>query len=517
MATKPKPKPTPKAKPKASSATKTTTPVVTPLIPAELTLAQAYQYLARLTYGPTPAAAAELKSMGISNWLDAQLDPSRAEDPWVTSQLALFPTLSMSTRAVIAYPATLKRRNLVMEEVVHATIIRQIWGTSQLVETLAEFFNDYLHVASFNSADLYRARYDQDVIRTNIFKTYPDMVWAATLHPAMMRYLNLDSSSAAHPNENYAREVMELFTVSLTAGYSETDVQSLAKLLTGFRFKDTDAKVTVDPRAHYAGPLNVMSYTDVNAPTTDPAVITARAEKVIRWLALQPDTAKAFARRLIRRYVMDVPDESYVGDLAMVYNATSGSIPAVVKALVLHPMFLKSKPTKIKRPGEHLASTMRALQPTLTRPIVGGGQITGGYFGNSVINSFYLLLNRQGHLPFNWGFPDGYPDKAENWTTFAAQVARWNLAADMVLTRSGANFASVDLSSSVPETALTSNQIVDELSQRFYGRTLTEPSRSNITRAVDIATNAAPTLKKRTTAVQTSAILLLSAPDWNLR
>jgi hypothetical protein len=69
----------------------------------------------------------------------------------------------------------------------------------------------------------------------------------------------------------------------------------------------------------------------------------------------------------------------------------------------------------------------------------------------------------------------------------------------------------------VPATAVTSSQIVDELSQRFYGKTTSEPSRTNITRAVDVATDAAPTLKKRLTAIQTSAILLLSLPDWNLR
>jgi uncharacterized protein (DUF1800 family) len=517
MATKPKPKPTPKAKAKASTGAKATPTVASATVTTQLTTAMAYRYLNRLTYGATPTAAAEMTSLGLKGWLDAQLDPARNEDPWTASQLALFRAQGMTLPATIADPIFSQRRNLVMEEVVHTTIIRQIWGGNQLVETLAEFFNDYLHVASFNSADLYRARYDQDVIRANIYNTYPDMVWAATLHPAMMRYLNLDSSSAAHPNENYAREVMELFTVSLTSGYSEADVQSLAKLLTGFRFIDSAGKVSVDVRSHYSGPLKVMSYSDSNPATTDPAVITARAEKVIRWLALQPDTAKAFARRLIRRFVMDIPDESYVSDLAMVYTATSGSIPAIVKALVLHPMFFATKPVKIKRPAEHLASTFRALQATVARPILGSGTTSSGYFGKSVINDLYNFLNRQGHLPFNWGFPDGYPDKAENWTTFAAQLARWNLAADMVINRSGANFSVVDTAALVPETAVTNAEIVDELAQRFFGGNLAAASTATVTKGVDSAVAAAPATKKRTTAVQTAAILLLASSDWNLR
>jgi uncharacterized protein (DUF1800 family) len=478
----------------------------------------AYRILSRLSYGPTPAAVAELQKLGLSAWVAAQLNPKRTEFPELQATLDTFRSSKMSIAEVYADPHYTASRLHVADDIVFAALLRQSFGNNQLQETLAEHFNDYLHTSVFFSGDRFRASYDRDVIRANLLGSYPDMVVAATLHPAMMDYLNLDRSTAAHPNENYARELLELFTVSTGAGYSEDDVQNAAQLMTGFSWNTNNSTLRVNLRDHYFGPLTVMGYTDANPATKNTADVVASAQNLARNLALRPATATAFATRLIRRFVADVPNAKYVSDLAKVYLASKGNIPKVVTAMILHPAFLATASTKVKRPVEHLASTIRALNVKLAKPVNGGDASLSYYYKGSGAIVLTQIADNQGHLPFKWAFPNGYPDYAEAWTTFSSQIQRWNLAADLVLGRQAANFTPVDWTALVPATAQTVPEIIQALAVSFMGGNLPKGQLASVQTTVNTAVVPVlnPTLRRQR-AIETAAVLLLSTPEWNQR
>ena len=498
VAKKPKPKPQPKV--------------------ASLSTADAYRILSRLSYGPTPAAAAELQKLGVAGWVAAQLNPARAEYPDLQATLDTFRSSKMTIAEVFADPHYSASRLHVADDIIFATLLRQNFGNNQLLELLAEHFNDYLHTTVFFTGDRFRASYDRDVIRANLLGTFPDMLVAATLHPAMMDYLNLDRSTAAHPNENYARELLELFTVSTAAGYSEDDVQSAAKLMTGFSWNAVTSKLRVTIRDHYVGPLTVMGYTDSNPATSNPDEIIARTQNLARNLALRSATATAFATRLIRRFVSDTPDAKYVSDLAKVYLSSKGSIPKVVTAMILHPAFLASASTKVKRPVEHLASTIRALNVKLAKPVNGGDTTLSYYYKGSGAIVLTQIADNQGHLPFKWAFPNGYPDYAEAWTTFSSQIQRWNLAADLVLGRQPNNFTPVDWTAIVPATAQTVAEITSALAVSFMGGNLPKNQLATVQATVNTAVATLPDpVLRRQRSIETAAILLLSTPEWNQR
>jgi uncharacterized protein (DUF1800 family) len=478
----------------------------------------AYRILSRLSYGPTPAAVAELQKLGINAWVAAQLNPKRAEFPDLQATLDTFRSSKMSIAEVFADPHYTASRLHVADDIIFAALLRQSFSNNQLQETLAEHFNDYLHTSVFFSGDRFRASYDRDVIRANLLGSYPDMVVAATLHPAMMDYLNLDRSTASHPNENYARELLELFTVSVGAGYSEDDVQNAAKLMTGFSWNTNTSTLRVNLRDHYVGPLTVMGYTDANPATKNTDDVVASAQNLARNLALRPETAKAFATRLIRRFVSDNPDPKYVAALAKVYLASKGSIPKVVTAMIVHPSFMATASAKVKRPVEHLASTIRALNVQLAKPVNGGDASLSYYYKGSGAIVLMQLADSQGHMPFKWAFPNGYPDYAEACTTFSSQIQRWNLAADLVLGRQAANFTPVDWPALVPDTAQTVPDIIQALAVSFMGGNLPKAQIAAVQNTVNnaVAYMSDPAVR-RPKIIETAAILLLSTPEWNQR
>lgn len=484
---------------------------------ARVSVTAAFKILGRLSYGATDADVADLTSKGVDYWLSTQLDRTRADNDWVTQQLALFRGQNMSQAQISNDVAFGIRKYLVADETVHTTLLRQSFSSLQLQERLVEHFSDYLHVPIRTDADIFRLTYDRDVIRAHVLGNFPDMLVAATLHPAMMSYLNLDKSTASHPNENYGRELLELFTVSTEARYSESEVQDAAKLMTGFSWDKNNDVLKVSIQNHYFGPVTIMGFTDANTKTNDPNELVSRTQNLVRYLALHPQTALAFSRRLVRRFVSDTPNEVLVEDLATVYSHTNGNIPAVVRALVEHPQFIAAPVTKVKRPSEHLASTIRALNIKFATPVMGGDPANANYFSGSPVNALFAVTDRQGHLPFRWQFPNGYPDFAEAWATFSAQIQRWNLVSDLALSRQPKNFSPVDFEGLVPANLTTPTQIAQALATKFFGGSYPKAKLGLVSQAASDAALTSLPGTSRVKAIRAATILLLSSPEWNMR
>jgi uncharacterized protein (DUF1800 family) len=217
--------------------------------------------LRRATFGPTPATLAEAAKLGPAGWLDRQLNPATIDDATCDALLVRLPLANADIATVRAklpvhsYEA--------FRQLGRAAVARAAWSNRQLFEVTAMFWANHLHVAAPSSGVWdSRADYDKSVIRTYAFGRFADMLKASARHPAMLTYLDNRSSTKAHPNENYARELMELHTVGMI--YTEADVQAAARLLTGLTV-DSAGTYTYSASKHATGAVTVLGFSHPNA------------------------------------------------------------------------------------------------------------------------------------------------------------------------------------------------------------------------------------------------------------
>jgi len=296
--------------------------------------------LNKLTYGPTRADRDQIRKLDISAWLADQLDPAKPEDPEVAANLALFRALPLDIPTLqVTLPYSISA-GYVADELAQTTLYRRMKSSRQTFETLVEFLSDYVPVPLHNEP-IYRLSYDRDVIRKNALGTYPQLLWDAAMHPAMLRLLSGYANTKQHPNENFGREVLELFTVTTATPYTQDDVVNAARVFSGIYYDDKLATLVAAPTKHWNGAVKVLDWTDPNPGTTAQQILDT-AQSLIMHLALMPETATAFARRTARRYATDKPSDDLVKTLAAQYLTTSGSIPQVLTALVNHRDFIAS-------------------------------------------------------------------------------------------------------------------------------------------------------------------------------
>ena len=236
---------------------------------------------------------------------------------------------------------------------------------------------------------------------------------------------------------------------------------------------------------------------------------------MIRHLALLPATADAFCLRMARRFVSENPSKKLIDLMKRTYATTKGSIPAVFSAMVLSQEFLSTQPSKVKRPAEHLASSVRALNLELApgmRDLVALGSLD---FDD--LNPLTTLLERQGHLPFDWSTPDGYPDYSDAWTTFGGQAQRWNITAKI---SQGAmrNVFSVPAYGVILQQSTSVVQVLDQVVQKTLSSPLRLSDRQRITTLIEANVNRAQSQQQQFLKISSMAFgLVMATEEWNLR
>ncbi|KIT17479.1 hypothetical protein jaqu_06670 [Jannaschia aquimarina] len=263
----------------------------------------------------------------------------------------------------------------------------------------------------------------QAELRPHLSGRFADLLEAAVTHPAMVIYL--DQSRSVGPNsqkarnrygglnENLAREVLELHTLGVGAGYKQADVTELAELLTGLTV-NRDGSPAFNPKAAEPGPETVLGRTYGGDPA---APDDLRA--VLRDLARHPDTAWHLSGKLARHFVSDRPDRGLVDAMAAKWLATDGDLRAVYSAMLDHPAAWSERLEKVRRPVEYLTAAFRALDV----PVPRGRRLT-----NAILRG---PLNLMGQSLPGAPAPDGWPEEAEAWITPQALAARieWSMRA----------------------------------------------------------------------------------------
>ncbi|MHA3702265.1 DUF1800 domain-containing protein [Jatrophihabitans sp. YIM 134969] len=297
------------------------------------------------------------------------------------------------------------------DQVLRATLALQAWSPAQLYETVVDFFSNRLNVANYSDGVwANRASYDRDVIRANAFGTYRAMLTAAMKHPAMLMYLNGDVSTWVAPNENLGRELLELHTVGITAGYTQTDVVDSARILTGRGVDGRFSDYQWSNGAHSPGPVQVLGFTHANAST---ATGEEMGDAYVAYLATHPATATSLARALCVRFVSDTPSAELVQAVADTYLANDTAIVPMLRTILRSTEFWDSRGRKLRRPMENVIATVRQLK--LTAVDLDKGATALANLGSGL-----------GNRPLQAAAPPGYADTQQSWLSAGALLRLWN-------------------------------------------------------------------------------------------
>jgi hypothetical protein len=374
-----------------------------------------YSALKRTSFGVHRDALNAMKSMGIDAYLDRQLDYTQIDDGdlEVTIQ-SLFPlTTQNPAQLITGFPDNIYD---VATQMIAATQYRQMFSQRQLYEVMVEFWGDHFNIHLLNGlGPTLKPHDDAQVIRRHALGNFRDLLHASAKSSSMLFYLDNFYNIASAPNENYARELMELHTLGVDGGFTETDVKEVARCFTGWSLHFPD-----DITGAYGTFVYVDAIHDDDAKVVLQNTIAAGGgqldgEQVLDILAAHPSTAQFIATKLCRRFISDAPEQGTIDAVADAFTQSSGDIKITLRALFASDAFRTSADQKFTRPSEYLAGLVRALAPD-TRYPTDNGQLF--FFAQSIL----------GQLPFYWPTPDGYPDEQSYWASTGGMLNRWRLS-----------------------------------------------------------------------------------------
>jgi hypothetical protein len=383
-----------------------------PLIPPA---SAEYTALKRTSFGVHRDALNAIQSMGIDAYLEQQLDYTQIDDGNLEATIQnLFPLTSQSSAQLISgFPDNIYD---VSTQMIAATQYRQMFSRRQLYEVMVEFWSDHFNINLVNGlGPTLKPEDDLKVIRSHALGNFRDLLHASAKSPSMLFYLDNFFNIASAPNENYARELMELHTLGVDGGYTESDVKEVARCFTGWSLQFPD-----DTSGTYGTFIYVDAIHDDEAKVVLQNNIAAGGgqtdgEQVLDILAAHPSTVQFIATKLCIRFISDTPERATIDAVAAAFKQSSGDIKTTLRALFASDAFRNSADLKFTRPAEYLSGVVRALAPDTVYP-TDNGQLF--FFAQSIL----------GQLPFYWPTPDGYPDEQTYWASTGGMLNRWRLS-----------------------------------------------------------------------------------------
>jgi len=405
----------------------------------------ALHVLQRLSWGPRPGEVRAWASRSLEDWIEPQLNPqSVAESPVLTERLQAFESIQRSHAPVLAEFAALQADALsarrspeerqkasqavtalvqrVQGEARRARILRAVHSERQLQEVLVAFwFNHFNVFAGKESVRVTAGYFEAEAIRPHVLGRFRDLLGATARHPAMLNYLDnwqsvaqgfrfppaAQAAAAAQggfvlprgPNENYARELLELHTLGVQAGYSQEDVASVARVFTGWSFDRRNPGLTDAFRFYPARH-------DASAKAVLGQAVQGQGQRQGEWvldlLARHPATARRVSLKLARHFVGESPPQALVNDLAQVFLRTDGDLKAVMRALVYSDAFVDPQAygARYKAPDRFVISAVRACGLPSPDPV-----------------PMALAMGRMGMPMLLCPTPDGWADTRAAWLT----------------------------------------------------------------------------------------------------
>jgi uncharacterized protein (DUF1800 family) len=291
-----------------------------------------------------------------------------------------------------------------------------VHSTNQLQEVLTDFWFNHFNV--FIADDLVRfgvVRYETDAIRPHVLGRFRDLLGAVANSWAMMTYLDNHLSSARSINENYGRELMELHTLGVDGGYTQQDVEQVARAFTGWGIERVGGAFL------YRNGLHDQTAKTVLGQRLSAGQGKKDGEDVLDIVSRHPSTARFISTKLCRRFIADDPPESVVARGTDAFARTSGDLSEVMHAIIGSPEFWSQAflPGKIKTPHEYVVSALRAV----------GAEVTGA----RALLAGRDSLASMGMLTYEALDPTGWSDRGADWLPNpGSHLARVNFALALV-------------------------------------------------------------------------------------
>jgi uncharacterized protein (DUF1800 family) len=389
----------------------------------------------RLSFGLTPSDYSRISDQGLDRYIETQLNPSTLPLPTaLENQLSRFTTLTPSAgERLTRYrtPVTPEQRaanqqelntlgRSIVQEATRARLLRAIVSPRQLEEVLTDFwFNHFNIFSGKGQTRLWVGSYEREAIRPHVFGKFRDMLGATAQHPAMLFYLDNWQSSKQGLNENYARELMELHTLGVDGGYTQSDVQDLAKILTGWTLASyanpTPSGFFFNPNRHDSSITQFLGQT-----LTQKGV--AQGEAALDILAQHPATAKFISFKLAQYFVADRPPQTLIKRLQKRFLDTDGDLREVLRSLFSSAEFRDPKVyrRKYKTPYQYAIAAVRAADVSVEN--------------FAPLENLLLQLSMS---VYGCPTPDGYKQVESAWLNPDSMVRRLNFAVNLGNGRSG--------------------------------------------------------------------------------
>jgi uncharacterized protein (DUF1800 family) len=393
----------------------------------------------RVTNGVTQEELDLATTLGFTGYISYHLDYESIDDSAAEAFVASsYPALSLGVDQLYQ-----QERGPLQNQLTESTLYRAAFSKRQLYERMVHFWSDHFNIY-YPKVNYLKIVDDREVIRRHALGNFGDMLWASAHSAAMLEYLDNTRSRANNVNQNYAREIMELHTLGVDGGYTQTDVEEVTRCLTGWTLGGR-GNFRFDPTGHDFAAKTVLGETIPAMPPSAGAAGIQDGERVLEILLEHPSTARFISFKMIRWLLQYDPPAALLDKVAQTFTETGGDIPSMVRA-ILTPANLLAASGKYRQPYQLVLAQLRATQPNVTSLGALRGQ-----------------LNTLGQPLFLWADPDGYPDAVDWWAGLILQ--RWNFSS-YLSTRIQAGF-SVDVAP-LMQTA-TPDAVVEAIAWRVFG------------------------------------------------
>src|SRR5450631_313666 len=404
--------------------------------------------LDRLTWGINASSAAHLQAVGTERWLREQLHSAAGSvlPGAATMQIEAMPDvhkfpfdiavafdqqgkaanqIAGSDEKKAAQQAFQQAMNDRTKQAAARSILHALYAPDQLRERMTWFWFNHFNVHQYKAnIRIIVGDYESRAIRPFALGKFHDLLTATLYHPAMLRYLDNADNAAGHLNENYACEIMELHTMGVGSGYTQSDVEVLARILTGLGIdlKPEDPKLKPELQSQLvregAFEFNPARH-DYGDKTFLGHLIKGRGlaevDEAVDILVRHPATATHLSRQIATYFISENPPDPLVQRMAQTFKATDGDISAVLSTMIHAPEFAASlkSGSKFKDPVRYVFSAVRLA-----------------YDDKVILNTAPIQnwLNRLGEGLFNHETPDGYAITSASWNGPGQMMLRFEIA-----------------------------------------------------------------------------------------
>jgi uncharacterized protein (DUF1800 family) len=400
----------------------------------------------RLTWGASGSSVADFQRLGFDRWVRAQLHPSASDalPPTVQAEIDALPITHQSMAALVvdvdaqnkaanhiadpdqkkaAQQAYQQALNDLGRQAAARSLLRDLYSPDQLETQMTWFWFNHFNVHLYKR-DI-RAMigdYEDQALRPHALGRFRDLLEATLRHPAMLRYLDNDQNAANHINENYAREIMELHTLGVGSGYTQKDVQELARILTGVGVDLAPTAPNLKPeyRALYIR-AGLFEFNPNRHDFGDKLLLGhpihgsgfGEVEQALDILCRQPATARHVSQQIATYFMGDAPPPALVERMAETFQRSDGDIAQVLNVMIRSREFQASLGQAFKDPMHYALSAVRLA-----------------YDDQVILNTgpIQTWLNRMAEGLYNHETPDGYPMTSAAWNGPGQMAMRFEIA-----------------------------------------------------------------------------------------